>query len=257
MKAAGTRLILALAWGSFAHAQQMPAGLPKKVAQRETESEAARANFTYRQSVLIEELDERGARRGDYQETREVIFSPQAERTEQATGKPRKNLVRLGLTEEDFRDIREVQPFLLTSEKLWLYQIRYKGEETIDGIDCHVLDVQPRQLLDGQRLFEGLFWVDKRDFSIIRSFGRAVPQIWSTKGENLFPRFTTVRKKMANGFWFPDQTFADDILPFRGGPIHIRMTIQYAGYKQFQTESNITFSPPTQPPATPAKPPEP
>lgn len=243
MKAAGTRLILALTWAILAHAQQMPAGLPKQVAQRETESEAARANYTYRQDVLIEELDDRGARRGDYQETREVIFSSQGERSEQAYGKPRKNLARLGLTDEDFRDIREVQPFLLTLEKLWLYQVRYKGEENIDGIDCHVLDVQPRQLLDGQRLFEGLFWVDKRDHSIIRSFGRAVPQIWSTKGENLFPRFTTNRKKMPNGFWFPEKTFADDILPFRNGPVHIRMTIQYLGYKQFQTESNIKFEP--------------
>ena len=212
---------------------------------RETESEAARANFMYRQKVLIEELDDRGARRGDYREVREVSFSAQSERTEQAVGKPSKNLVRLGLTEEDFRDIREIQPFLLTEEKLWLYQIKFKGEENIDDIDCYVLDVQPRQLLDGQRLFEGLFWVDKRDFSIVRSYGRAVPQIWSSKGENLFPRFTTVRKKMPNGFWFPDRTLADDTLPFRNGPIRIRMTIQYAGYRQFKTESSVTFEPGT------------
>ena len=243
MKVAGTRLILTLALAIPIPAQQMPSGLPKKVAMRETESEAARANFMYRQNVLIEELDDRGARRGDYREVREVSFSPQAERTEQAVGKPSNNLVRLGLTEEDFRDIREVQPFLLTQEKLWLYQIKFKGEENIDDIDCYVLDVQPRQLLDGQRLFEGLFWVDKRDYSIVRSYGRAVPQIWSSKGENLFPRFTTMRKKMPNGFWFPDRTQADDTLPFRNGPIHIRMTIQYESYKQFKAESSVTFEP--------------
>ncbi len=244
MKAAGTRLILTLASAVLAAAQQMPPGLPRKVAQRETESEAARANFMYRQNVLIEELDDRGARRGEYQEVREVVFSPKAERIEQAVGKPRKHLARLSLTEEDFRDIREVQPFLLTAEKLWLYEMRFKGEETMDGIDCYVLDARPRQLLDGQRLFEGLFWVDKRDYSIIRSHGRAVPQIWSTKGENLFPRFTTVRKKMPNGFWFPDRTFADDILPFSNGPIHIRMTIQYGDYKRFASDSTVTFEPP-------------
>ena len=245
MKAAGTRLILALALAIPIAAQEMPPGLPKKVAMRETESEAARANFMYRQNVLIEELDDRGAKRGDYQEVREVSFSSQAERTEQAVGKPRNNLVRLSLTEEDFRDIREVQPFLLTAEKLWLYRIKFKGEETIEDIDCYLLEVQPRQLLDGQRLFEGLFWVDKRDYSIVRSYGRAVPQIWSSKGENLFPRFTTVRKKMPNGFWFPDRTLADDTLPFRNGPIRIRMTIQYAGYRQFKTESSVTFEPGT------------
>jgi hypothetical protein len=243
MKAAGTRLILTLVSAALAGAQQMPAGLPRKVAQRETESEAARANFMYRQDVTIEELDDRGARGGEYREVREVVFSPKAERIEQAVGKPKNNLRRLSLTEEDFRDIREVQPFLLTAEKLWLYEIRFKGEETMDDIDCYVLDARPRQLLDGQRLFEGLFWVDKRDNSIIRSYGRAVPQILSTKGENLFPRFTTVRKKMPDGFWFPDRTFADDVLPFRNGPIHIRMTIQYGGYKRFITDSTVTFEP--------------
>lgn len=219
----------------------MPPGLPKKVAQRETESEAARSNFMYRQNVLVEELDERGGRRGEYQEVREVIFSAATERIEQAVGKPKKNLVRLSLTNEDFRDIREVQPFLLTTEKLWLYELRFKGEESMDGIECYVLDARPRQLLEGQRLFEGLFWIDKRDYSIIRSYGRAVPQIWSTKGENLFPRFTTVRRQMPGGFWFPDRTFADDILPFRNGPIHIRMSIQYTGYKRFAAGSKVTF----------------
>ena len=243
MKAAGTRLILTLTSAALAAAQQMPPGLPRKVAQRETESEAARANFTYLQKVLMEELNDRGARQGEYREVREVAFSPKGERTEQAVGNPVKRLSRLQLTDEDFRDIREVQPFLLTMEKLWLYEIRFKGEESIDKIDCYVLDVRPRQILEGQRLFEGLFWADKRDNSIIRSYGRAVPQLLSTKEENLFPRFTTVRKKMPNGFWFPDRTYADDILPFRNGPIHIRMAIQYEDYKQFKADSSVTFEP--------------
>ena len=243
MKAAGTRLILALTSAALAAAQQMPQGLPKKVAQRETESEIARANFTYRQKVLIEELNDRGARQGEYLEVREVAFSPKGERTELAVGNPVNRLARLKLTAEDFRDIREVQPFLLTMEKLWLYEIRFKGEESIDQIDCYVLEVRPRQILEGQRLFEGLFWADKLDNSIIRSYGRAVPQLLSAKDENLFPRFTTVRKKMANGFWFPGHTYADDILPFRNGPIHIRMAIQYEDYKEFKADSTVTFEP--------------
>ena len=57
-------------------------------------------------------------------------------------------------------------------------------------------------------------------------------------------RITTVRKKMTNGFWFPDRTFADDVLPFRNGPIRIRMTIQYGGYKRFAAGSTVTFEPP-------------
>jgi len=48
-----------------------------------------------------------------YPEVRDMIFSPQHERGEQVIGQPLQNLKRLILTEEDFRDIRNVQPFVI------------------------------------------------------------------------------------------------------------------------------------------------
>ncbi|MGH9720539.1 MAG: hypothetical protein ACRD8O_10030 [Bryobacteraceae bacterium] len=218
--------------------------LAKRAAAREAESEAERANYAYRQTVIIEEMDSRGAKAGEYREVRDIIFSPEKERTEKLIGKPRETLVRLRLTEEDFRDIREVQPLLITSERLFLYQTRYRGEETIDGIDCWLLEVRPRQTLEGQRLFDGLIWVAKSDYSIVRTDGKAVPQILSTKSENLFPSFTTFRRKMSSGHWFPVETLADDVLPFRTGPLRIRMKILYSDYRRFGSESIIRFEEP-------------
>lgn len=223
--------------------QAPPLDLVKRVAARESESEAVRAHYTYRQTVTIEELDSRGAATGLYREVRDIIFSPAAERTEQLIGKPIRTLVRLRLTEEDFRDIREVQPLLLTADRLPLYRARFRGGETIDDVACWVIDVQPRQVLDRQRLFEGYLWIDQRDYSIIRSEGRAVPQIHSTTHENLFPRFTTVRQRMDNGFWFPLYTHADDVLEFRTGPQRIRMRIYYSDYKRFGADSTVKFEP--------------
>ncbi len=208
---------------------------------RETETAQAQSNYTYRQSVTIDEFDSHGVRSGGYREIRDVIFSPKLERTEQIIGKPSDTLSRLKLTEEDFRDIREVQPFLMTKDQAFLYETRFRGEEAMDGVDCYVLQIRPRQILDGQRLFDGILWVSKEDYSIIRSEGQAVPQVRSLKNENLFPHFTTLRQKVEGGFWFPVTTYGDDTLDFRTGPQRIRLVIQYSNYKKFATDSKITF----------------
>jgi len=171
-----------------------PPNLAKLVALRESETETERNEYTYRQSVTIDELDNRGAARGQYRETRDIIFSPTHERTENLIGKPDNGLKYLTLTEEDFRDIRDIQPLVLTADRLWNYETKFRGEETMDAVDCWVLQARPRQILQGQRFFDGLIWVDKKQYNIVRMEGQAVPQIRTTKTENLFPRFTTIRK---------------------------------------------------------------
>jgi len=97
-----------------ARAQDPPAGLPKLVAHRETETEAERNEYMYRQTVTIDELDDHGAARGAYREVRDIVFSPQHERTEEAVGRAENRLKYLLLSDEDFHDIREIQPLVLT-----------------------------------------------------------------------------------------------------------------------------------------------
>lgn len=185
-----------------------------------------------------------GRKTGEYRELRDIIFSPGGERFEKMVGKPLESLVRLKLTAEDFQDIRDIQPFLFTREQLMLYQSKFKGEETIDGIECWVMQIDPRQILQGQRLFEGLVWISQKDFNVLRMEGRAVPQILSRKQENLFPRFRTDRRMIDGKYYFPLKTVADDVLQFRTGAIRMRMEIDFTGYKRFGAESSITFENP-------------
>lgn len=222
-------------------AADAPSGLVRRVADRETETEQAQSRYTYRQSVTIEELDQHGARTGEYRELRDVVFSPNGPRFERVVGKPFNSLRHLLLTEEDFRDIREVQPALLTRDRTMLYETAFRGEETVDGTPCWVLRIRPRQILQGQRLFEGLLWIDKSDDSIIRTEGQAVPEIRTTRTENLFPHFTTIRRKVDGRYWLPAITYGDDTLYFRTGPQRIRLTIRYSDYRQFGADVKITF----------------
>jgi hypothetical protein len=217
-----------------------PAKLARLVAQRETETEAERNEYTYRQTVEIEELDGRGGIRGSYREVRDIIFSPAHERSEELVGKAEDRLKALRLMPEDFSDIRDIQPLVLTAERLWNYETRYRGEETVDGVDCWVLQVRPRQILEGQRFFDGLIWADKRGYNIVRMEGQAVPQIRGRKSENLFPRFTTIRQPIDGKHWFPVYTYADDVLQFRTGPQRERLKISYSNYKRFGAESTFT-----------------
>lgn len=221
-----------------------PPDLLQRILTRESEAEAARAHYAYRQRVRIEEIEVRGRKRGEYRELRDVVFSPEGQRFENMIGRPYAALDRLQLTEEDFRDIREVQPFLFTREQLRLYQTQYKGDETVNGIPCWVIQVSPRQILQGQRLFEGMVWVHQEQFVVIKLEGRAVPQIIGRKQENLFPRFTTMRRQVDGRHWFPDKTIADDVLQFRTGPLRIRMEIEFTRYQRFGAESTITFGEP-------------
>ncbi|MGI8745930.1 MAG: hypothetical protein ACR2NN_25790 [Bryobacteraceae bacterium] len=222
-------------------ADDAPAGLIRRVAARETETQAAQSHFTYEQSVTIEELDKHGARAGEYREARDIIFSPAEERTERLAGKPSNTLTHLQLTDEDFRDIREVQPVLLTTDRSMLYETKFRGEETMDDVPCWVIQIRPRQILQGQRLFDGLIWVDKSDYSIIRSEGEAVPQIRTTKTENLFPHFTTMRRKVDGNYRFPVTTYGDDTLYFRSGPQRLRLMIRYSKYLRFGADTKVIF----------------
>jgi hypothetical protein len=228
--------------------EEAPADLARRVAHTETETQRVRDHYTYRQSVTVEELSDRGTRVGEYREVRDIIFSPAEERMEQMIGKPLLNLKNLRLTDEDFADIRNIQPFVLVEELLPIYETKSRGEERMEDVDCYVLQVRPRQILAGQRLFDGLLWVKQDDFAIVRSEGQAVPQVRGLKQENLFPRFTTVRRPIDGKHWFPVYTHADDTLGFRTGPQRIRLMIRYSQYKKFGSESSITFGKEDQPP---------
>jgi hypothetical protein len=224
--------------------QEPPPDLVRRVAQQEAANSEERSHYAYRQEVQLEDFPGDRKQSGRYRETRDIIFSPAGERTERAVGEPQSHLARLVLTPEDFEDIRNIQPMLLTPELLPRYEVRFRGEENMDGHDCWVLQVRPRQVLQGMRLFDGMLWAEKTGLNIVRSEGQAVPPVYShadgKDSENLFPRFVTTRS-LIDGRWFPTLTFADDTLPFRNGPLRLKMTIRYLDYKRFKAESTITF----------------
>ncbi len=234
--ASGIALLLATGFDAVP-----PPGLLRKIAKRETENAQALGNYTYRQSVTVQEYDSHGQMTGQYREAQDIIFSPTHERYEKAVEPTQNTLTHIKLTPVDFADIRDIEPFLLTDDKVASYEGQYKGEETVDGAPCYVEYVRPRQILSGQRFFEGLIWARESDFAILKSQGQAVPQIETLKEQNLTPHFTTMRKTVDGKWLFPSETYADDTLYFRDWPQRIRIVIRYMNYRQFGAESTVVY----------------
>jgi hypothetical protein len=235
-------LALAVFAGSAAgQSTKPPQDLVQRVAAHGSLFEKELGHYTYRQTFQFFELDKKGAPRGHYRETRDILFTPAGDRTEEFVRGPVNALKFMSLTDEDFRDIRDVQPFLLNDDNLWNYDTTYKGIESIDGEVCYVYRVKPRQVLDGQRLLDGMMWVSREHQQVVRVAGQPVPQIYRESGDNLFPHFTTIYRAVDGKFWFPVKTVADDTLGFRSGLQRVRYTIDFESYKRFTAESSVQF----------------
>src|ERR1700741_1593470 len=79
----------------------------RKFAAKEAEFAQARSNYTYRQSVKMEELDPNGnPTGGKWEEIADIIFSPDGKRGERVVYAPVVNLQRIQLTPDDVADLR-------------------------------------------------------------------------------------------------------------------------------------------------------
>jgi hypothetical protein len=228
-----------------------PQEIIQKFAARETQFKAARDNYTYRQSIKVETPDDGGR----FEQIWDVLFDDQGRRVENVVFAPQSSLQLVSMSREDFEDIRNVLPFVLTSAEIPLYDISYVGRQQQDELTTYVFDVRPRQIDPRKRYFDGRIWVDDHDFQIVKTKGRTVPEFRSKKGkagqENLFPAFTTWREQVDGQYWFPTYTRADDTLQFTTGPVRIRETIKYTNYKRFGSKVRITYEGQELPPAPP------
>jgi hypothetical protein len=212
-----------------------------KFAAKETAFARARENYTYRQTVRILELDPSGnPEGGKFELTEDVIFSPDGKRTEKVVRAPVPTLQHLILTPEDEQDLRNVQPFVLTTNEIPDYDIRFVGKEKADEIPCYVFAVKPKKMVQGKRYFEGQIWVDDRDLQIVKTYGKGVGLL-KKNSDNQFPKFETYREQVDGKYWFPTYTIANDTLHFQAGPQKIKMTVKYEDYKRFEGRSTIQY----------------
>jgi hypothetical protein len=216
-----------------------PQQIIQKFSAREAEFREARNNYTYRQTVKMEELDMGGnPSGGKWEEVDDIIFTPEGKRIVHGVRMPVPTLQHIGLDAEDQSDLLNIQPFVLTTEELPKYNINYLGREKVDEIGCYTFSVKPKKLVKGERYFEGEVWVDDRDLQIVKSYGKAVGIV---PGDHQYPKFETYREQVDGKYWFPTYTHADDTLHFKDMDQRVRMTVRYQDYKRYEGKSTIRF----------------
>jgi hypothetical protein len=228
----------------------------RKFADNEAAFAKARENYTYRQTARIQEYDEGGTPHGKFERVDEIVFGSDGKRTERAVRAPVPTLRLIHMSAEDEEDLRHVMPFVLTTAEIDNYHIRYLGRQMADEIPTYVFAVKPKTMQPGKRYFQGQIWVDDRDLMIVKTYGRSTGIL--KKGQDQrFPKFETYREQIDSKYWFPTYTAADSMLYFPGQTVRIKQTVKYEDYKQFKSESVITFGEEVTDPAKPAPPAQP
>jgi hypothetical protein len=225
-----------------------PDDIIKKFAARESVFNQARQNYTFRQTVKVDTLEEDTNRvDGEYQQVTDIVFDSDGKRGEHVVFAPQNTLQRVMMSPADFQDIEHRLPFVLTTEDLPQYDITYLGRQHIDELDTYVFSAAPKVLEKNKRYFQGKVWVDQQDFQIVLVNGKSVPDDKRKGHEDLSPPFTTYYEQVDGKYWFPTYTKAEGNLHFSAQngalsqDVHMRSVVKYSDYKQYHSSSRIIF----------------
>lgn len=228
-----------------------PAGLTpdqiiQKIGARESEFNRARQNYIFRQTVKVDTISEdTGKPDGEYLQVTDITFNKEGKREERVVFAPQNTLERVIMSPVDFDEIEHRLPFVLTTEDLPQYDIKYLGRQRVDELDTYVFDAGPKTLEKGKHYFKGKVWVDQKDFQIVLINGSTVPQDLRKGHEDLQPPFTTYYEQVDGKYWFPTYTKAEGVLHFSmegGGDVHMRNIVKYTDYKQFHATARIIYN---------------
>ena len=217
-------------------------------AEKESRFKLALNSYTYRRSVKLDTLDDDNSVDGEYLQVDDIIFSPSEHKHELVIYAPDNTLTRVSMSPADFDDIEHRLPFTLTAQDINQYRVTYVGKQRIDQVATYVFDVAPKLIEKEHRYFSGRIWVDAKDYQIIVTNGKNVPDNTRRGEEDLSVPFTTYRQQIDGKYWFPVYTKAEGILHFKGckeclpNDVHLREIVKYNDYKRFGTDSHIIFN---------------
>jgi hypothetical protein len=235
-----------------------------KFGERETAFAKARDEYTFRQTVTVDTInDDNNRPDGEYHQVTDIVFDKDDHRTEHVVFAPQNTIQKVIMTQNDFDDIEHRLPFVLTAPELPQYDLTYLGKQKVDDIDTYVFDCKPKVIEKKKRYFQGKVWVDQQEYEIVLINGKSVPDILKRGNEDLSPPYTTYYQEVDGGYWFPVYTKADGVLHFPGGngymsqDVHLRYVVKYEDYKRFHAKSRIIFNGETLPSDNKATPPPP
>jgi hypothetical protein len=206
--------------------------LIQRFTQKEGELARAHEQFNYRLTVRVQESGDDGTS-GEWQIVTDVIFKPDGSRVGRVIEEPPSTLKRTDFSLEDLQELASLPLFILTPDQRERYEFTYQGTQPVDELNTFVFRVKPRRLERRHAQFEGIVWVDDRDFAIVKTFGRMVTEVEDEEGKTSLPfkHFETFRENIDGKYWFPTYARSEEILKAKAGDTRLRLTIRSASFR--------------------------
>lgn len=220
------------------------AQIVKGFVQKEDAFAAARGSYGYTKTVRIQEFAPDGRPSGEFTGTYEGFRGADGKLYEKVVGKTDSNLQYLQVVLGDVQKLSGVPAFPVTSATLAKYDIKYMGTETLDEIDCYILEVKPRAVDRQHPLFDGIIWVDQKFLEAVKTYGKWVTDLGDYRDADLpFTLFETYREQVDGKCWLPNYMRADDFTKLKDRNLPIRVIVKWSNFKPL---------PPAAPQAAPA-----
>jgi hypothetical protein len=205
---------------------------------KESQFRKALNEYSFKRDAILQSVGMGGQVTGEYHRVSYFTFDDSGNRFEKISFFPMPSFA--SVTQEDLNDLGGIQPFALEPAKIPQYDFRYVGREKIDELNLYVFDVSPKVLPDAkktkERFFQGRVWVEDRDFQIVKTRGKGLPE---TKN-NKFPVVETYREQIDGHYWFPTYSYADDELLYDSGEtLHVRMQVRYSDFVKASAKVKI------------------
>ncbi len=207
-----------------------PEEIIRRFAARETDFRHAYASASFKQTVRLQEYEEDGEAGGEFLVVHQVTAAPDGVRTSKLVSEIPSTVRRAAVTPDDLDELARYAAFFLTAENVPKYELTYAGTQQVDELNTYAFRVRPRALERRTRYFEGVIWVDDRDFEIVRTFGQFVTDVQPAE-HVLFTRFETYRDSVAGKFRFPIYARCDDYIKTKKGEARLRLTIRFEDFK--------------------------
>jgi hypothetical protein len=230
-----------------------PEEIIKRFSQKEDEYLAARAGYSYKKTVRLEEFGPDGKPSGQLSLVVEAKTGPDGKVYEKTVERPQSTLHYLEMGPEDFQALARMPAYPLTTAQLAKYDLKYLGKELVDEINCYIFQVKPKTVERAHFYFDGIVWVDDAYLEVVKTYGKWVNDLGDMRSATMpFNIFETYRENVDGKYWLPNYMRSDDTINLKDLNVQVRLVIKWTDYKPLSAGSP---PPAAAQPAAPPKPP--
>jgi hypothetical protein len=209
-----------------------PEEIIKRFSQKEDQYIVARAGYSYKKTVRLEEFGPDGKPAGQLSLVIEAKPGPDGKIYEKTVERPQSSLHYLEMGPEDFQSLTRMPAYPLTTGQLAKYNLKYLGKEQVDEVDCYIFQVKPKAVERTKAYFDGIVWVDAAYLEVVKTYGKWITDLGDMRSATMpFNIFETYRENVDGKYWLPNYMRSDDTLNLKDANIQVRLVIKWTDYK--------------------------